>query len=193
MRKLLILACLTLGVSICQADMISGTLNGVTGQPPNIGWWPTNASFTVATSSDVFFNTVYSPTSVSICGIGYSVGVSGAGSKVDFGVFVATSTTAVAKVASSSGTAIGAVGVSSVTFTSPANVSGLFYLAGYINEATNAQLGGVQASGSNQNFMCYRQTQVQSSTLPSSLTIPGTNGTKCFGMWAILCNGAIQR
>jgi hypothetical protein len=192
MRKLFILACAILSASVCRADIFGGNSAVVTGQPPNVGWFPTNASFVVATSSDVFFNLVYSPTPIKVCGIGYSVGVQGAGAKTDFGIFVATSTTSAVKVASSSGTAIGAVGISSNTFASPVTVSGQFYLAGYVNEATSSQFGGVQASGSNQNGFCYRQTQVQSSTLPASLTTPSAAGTKCFGMWAILCGG-VQR
>lgn len=158
--------------------------------PPYVGFFPSNAAFTLAASSDVIFNAVYIPTAFTATGVGYSVAVQGVGGKVDAGLYNSVGT----KLASSGAQAIGAVGLSSSTFTAPiSGPAGTYYVAGYINDAVSSQLAGVQATGSNQNPFCYRQAQTGLTSLPASITIPpAASGSKCFMLYLILAGGVIK-
>ena len=183
MKKLLALLFLSIP---CFAGLsqIPGTNPAPT--PAYIGYaFPANTAFVVAVSSDILINTFTLNGPVTVNGIRYSIGTIAANTRLDFGIYNATGSLITNQGVT---TAPGTTGVQTSTVTAVSLSPGIYEIAVQISNAS-LQIAGVQGAGTGTNPFCNKNTATTMG-LPSTITIPGTAGTRCPMLLGMVVNGA---
>lgn len=174
-----LLAC----ASYARADIFSGGNPAYLPPPPYVGYaFPGNANVALGVSSDVVFNSFYSPAPFQLTSIRFSVGSGSAGS-ADVGLY----NSAGALLSHSGPITLSGNGIVTDTVTAVSEPAGSYYLA---LQASNTQVtfNMLQAAANSLNSICVKNT-ASTMGLPITLTLPGTAGTRCLSIIGLVTGG----